>query len=118
MAKRRSGARHDHRSMERLLRKRKRAGLTYVELADSSGVPLSTLTWWSRKLGLTKTRRKPRERAGPVFVEAEVVRGDGAPQRNAARYQIETPTGYRISTEGSFDLESVRGLLKLVRERC
>ena len=36
--------------MERLLRRRERQGLTYRELSDDSGIPIPTLSWWSRKL--------------------------------------------------------------------
>jgi transcriptional regulator with XRE-family HTH domain len=33
-----------------LLLRRERRGLTYAELAEQSGVPLPTLTWWAGKL--------------------------------------------------------------------
>ena len=36
--------------MERLLRRRERQGLTYRELSEESGIPIPTLSWWSRKL--------------------------------------------------------------------
>lgn len=36
--------------MERLLRRRERQGLSYRELSEESGVPIPTLSWWSRKL--------------------------------------------------------------------
>jgi len=36
--------------MERLLRKRERQRLTYRELSEESGIPIPTLSWWSRKL--------------------------------------------------------------------
>jgi len=42
--------RHRRREIERLLRKRRRQGLTYRELSGESGIPIPTLSWWSRKL--------------------------------------------------------------------
>ena len=42
--------RHERVTMERLLRRRRREGLTFRELSEDSGVPTPTLAWWSRKL--------------------------------------------------------------------
>lgn len=42
--------RHLRPEIERLLRKRARQGLTYRELSEESGIPIPTLSWWSRKL--------------------------------------------------------------------
>ncbi len=41
---------HRRREMERWLGKRERAGLTYRELSEESGIPMATLSWWSRRL--------------------------------------------------------------------
>jgi transcriptional regulator with XRE-family HTH domain len=48
--------------MESLLARREARGLTYAELSASSGVPVTTLSWWASRLR--------RERAaGSGFVE-------------------------------------------------
>jgi transcriptional regulator with XRE-family HTH domain len=41
--------------MERLLRGRELRGLTYRELSEESGIPIPTLSWWSRKLEREET---------------------------------------------------------------
>ena len=62
--------------MERLLRKRERQGLTFRELSEESGIPIPTLSWWSRKL---KSERG--EDAAPracEFVPIEIVEDEPA----------------------------------------
>jgi len=54
--------RHDRSRMEALLARRERRGLTYAELSASSGVPVTTLSWWA-------SRRRRERAAGSGFVE-------------------------------------------------
>ena len=65
--------------MERLLRRRERQGLTYRELCENSGIPIPTLSWWSRKL---KRESEAQVRACEL-VPVEIVE-DELPKRDAA----------------------------------
>ena len=62
--------RHQRRTIERLLRRRQRDGLSYRELSEESGIPIPTLAWWAGKL--------ERERAGRELVPVEVVEDDAS----------------------------------------
>ena len=61
------------REIERLFALRDRQGLTLRELADRSGIPVGTLSWWSYRLraeesaGFTEVRLSP---GGAVTDEA------------------------------------------------
>ena len=70
--------------MERLLRKREQRGLTYRELSEESGIPIPTLSWWSRRL---KGERPPGGSAqGCELVAIEVV--DDEPEGSADAIEI------------------------------
>ncbi len=67
--------RHRRRDIKRLLRKRERQGLTYRELSEDSGVPIPTLSWWSRKLereGGDSAQVRPCELVPVEIVEDEL----------------------------------------------
>lgn len=51
------------REIERLFATRDREGLSLRQLADRSGIPVGTLSWWSHRL---------RSESGPAFCEVRV----------------------------------------------
>jgi transcriptional regulator with XRE-family HTH domain len=67
--------------MEALLARREARGLTYAELSASSGVPATTLSWWSSRL---------RRERGAGFVELAPASADGAPD---ARVEVSLRSG-------------------------
>lgn len=82
--------------MRRLLERRARQGLTYRELSEQSGVPASSLSWWSWKL-----RHEARSDGG--FVELEVVDEGGG-----SGVEIELGSGHRVHVSPGFDEETLR----------
>ena len=83
--------RHDRSRMEALLLRRERRGLTYAELSASSGVPVTTLSWWSSRLR--------RERDGARgFVE--VVPAEGAAVSDA-RVEVVLASGRQLAVRES-----------------
>ena len=64
--------RHERATMERLLHRRRREGLTFRELSEGSGVPTPTLAWWSRKLEREDEGRSIAGALVPVEVIEEV----------------------------------------------
>ncbi len=68
----RMAKRHERATMERLLRRRRRDGLTFRELSEDSGVPMPTLAWWSRKLEREDEGRAVASALVPVEVVEQV----------------------------------------------
>ena len=100
--------------MERLLRRKDRQGLTYDQLSKDSGVPVSTLRWWKRRLAeeasLTSAEREP----GVRFVEATL-----APvSPSEARYEIVLESGRRLVLDEGFEAGAVRTLIGLLEASC
>jgi transcriptional regulator with XRE-family HTH domain len=72
--------------MEALLLRRERRGLTFAQLSAASGVPVTTLSWWSSRLR--------RERAaGEGFVE--LAPADTAPATDS-RVEIALRSGRQL----------------------
>ena len=61
--------RHRRSEIERLLARRRRNGLTFRELSEESGIPIPTLSWWSRKLSLESEETDSEELQDLVEVE-------------------------------------------------
>ena len=57
-----SRQRRSRTEMETLLERKSEEGLTYQELADESGIPMSTIAAWGRK-----RKPKPKQDEGRVF---------------------------------------------------
>lgn len=77
--------RHARSRMEALLARRERRGLTFAQLAAESGVPLTTLCWWSARLR--------RERAGQGFVELVPAADDASAE---ARVEVALRSGRQL----------------------
>ena len=78
--------RHDRSRMEALLARRERRGLTFAQLSAASGVPVTTLSWWSSRLRRERT-------AGQGFVE--LLPGADAPSAEA-RVEIALRSGRQL----------------------
>jgi len=90
--------------MARALARRDARGLTYDELSAETGIPVSTLSYWQRKLR--------DEAEAPAFVELELEddaadagEGDGA-------IEITSPGGYRVRFDSGVASEELRRVLE------
>ena len=107
------------REMERLLSRREREGLSLRALADETGIPVGTLSWWSHRL---------REESRPAFREVRVTddAGDGVSamdrettsrsQSGAVRVQL--PGGVLAEFEGEFAEQVLEILFERLRRWC
>ena len=96
--------------MERWLRKRERLGLTYQELSEESGIPISTLSWWSRRL-----REAPAGGDRCELVAVEVI--DERPPEETA-IEIRCGDGLRVMVPASASLAHVARVLLAVASAC
>lgn len=97
--------------MEALLTRRQRLGLTWGELGKESGVPLSTLYKWNRRLRVRGARGKKRRR----FVAVQVME----PERSAGEpLEITLRTGHRIRVTPGFDAEHLRRVVAVLESGC
>jgi transcriptional regulator with XRE-family HTH domain len=84
------------REIERLFALRDREGLSLRELAEHSGIPCGTLSWWSHQL-------RQETRSEPAFATVEVVDldadavGDGATD---AELVVRYPSGVVVELRG------------------
>jgi transcriptional regulator with XRE-family HTH domain len=99
--------RHDRKRIEALLLRRERRGLTYAELAEQSGVPLPTLTWWAGKLR--------REGGGRDAAFVQVLPAGG---EDGARVEILLRNGRQLVVREAITPEALRGLLLAVDGPC
>jgi transcriptional regulator with XRE-family HTH domain len=88
-----------------LLQRYSNSGLTQREFAQSIGVGYSTLTCW-----LQKQNRLPAAETKP-WVAVDVV--GPAPSASSVRYQLEWPSGLRVSVSTGFDAQELAQLLNL-----
>ena len=100
--------------MERHLSRREAEGLTFVELAQRTGIPSGTLSYWNHKL-----RREAADTDGPAFVElVEAQEPDSATPcattRPDSSVRIEHPSGKVIEITGAAAEAAVERLLREV----
>jgi hypothetical protein len=86
--------------MRAALARKKRQGLTYEELSRETGIPISTLAYWSRKLRTDEDE--------PVFDEV-VIEDDDPP---AGGLVVIGPLGHRVVVGQQFDPEHLRRVLE------
>jgi hypothetical protein len=106
--------------MRRLLGRRERQGLTFVELSRQTGIPVGTLASWAWKL-----RRGGRGRRAPTpngeargfveFVAGPEIGCDRAPADYA--FEVALANGRRIVVREGFDEEHFVRLVQTL-ERC
>lgn len=102
MAKSR-GVRRGRGEYERLLGEREREGLTWVALSKRSGVPVSTLQEWARRL---------RKETQPSFVEV------GSVEITAQLFEVDLPGGCRVRVPMRFDPEALQTLVGVLAATC
>lgn len=93
--------------MAALLARREDEGLTWAALAEESGVPLSTLTYWRRKLEANDDAGAKASKQS--FVELLVEPTD-LPLPSTG-IDLVTPSGHRFSIGREFDADTLRRLL-------
>ena len=97
------------REMRRLVTAQERSGLSLAEFARRRGVPVSTLTWWRRRLG-----DRDRDKALATekrFVEVTPTRM----QSQTAAFEIVLGDGTMVRVAGYFAEEDLRRLLAVLR---
>lgn len=96
--------RHDRKRIEALLRKRERQGLTWLQLSSTSGVPVSTLSWWSSRL-----RREGRSTASRgSFVELLPASEDPT---SSSRVEIVLRSGVQLLVREEIEAAALRRLV-------
>ncbi|MCP4037006.1 MAG: helix-turn-helix transcriptional regulator [bacterium] len=98
--------RRGREAMVGLLEERKREGLTMRSLAERSGVPVQTLSYWAGKL-----RREGTGRGSLVPVELVEDAGDG-------RVAIEVGGNVRVRVERGFDAAHLLRVVEVLGSRC
>ena len=88
---------------EGLLAEREREGLTWVALSERSGVPISTLQEWARRL---------RAESRPAFVEV------GGVEVSPAAFEIDLAGGRRVLVPMRFDPDALRTLVSVLDATC
>lgn len=91
------------REIERLFALRDREGLSLRGLAQRSGIPFGTLSWWSHRLR-EEARQGEREEPAPAFSEVRVVDGDladGAAEGVDGALRLRLPGGAVVEFEGA-----------------
>jgi len=85
------------REIERLFALRDREGLSLRELAEHSGIPYGTLSWWSHQL-------RQEARSEPAFAAVEVVDVDDdqvCDRPTDAELIVRHPTGLVVELRGA-----------------
>ena len=94
--------------MARLLAMREREGLTFVELSEETGVPASTLAWWSSRL---RRERESGQTLVPVDVVDEKASGDSG-------VEVEVADGAVIRLARGFDAGTLTRAIEVLSQRC
>ena len=95
------------REIERLFALRDRQGLTLRELADRSGIPVGTLSWWSYQL-------RAEESAG--FTEVRLAPGGAVTDEARSVVRLHMPAGLIAEFEGDVADRAATSLIEsLVR---
>jgi transposase-like protein len=106
------GRRHSRKDVERWLRRREREGLTYRELSRVSGIPIPTLSWWSRKLSEDAEGR--RSGAPCELVPVEIVGDDSA----AGAIEIHLGPSLRLLVPEGFSEAHLARVLRVLSSTC
>lgn len=88
---------------ERLVAERERESLTWGELSERSGVPISTLQEWGRRL---------REQTPPAFLSV------GSVEVAAPVFEVDLAGGRRVRVPMRFDPEALRTLVAVLDAAC
>jgi hypothetical protein len=94
---------HDREQMQALFARKDSEALTYPELSAESGIPVSTLTYWRKRL---REENEPEVFQELVLEENDV---DDHPS-----LEVIGPRGHRVLVRHGFDAESLRQVLNLL----
>lgn len=94
---------------QRWFKIRQKRGLTWSDLAEESGIPLSTLYEWRRRL-----QKAGRRRAAERFTRVAVVE----PQAPMVPLEVELPNGCRIRVPSAFDPAHLRRVVEAISREC
>ena len=92
----------------RWLRYREERGLSWPEVAAKSGIPLSTLYQWRRRLNRGRGRRRDGFRKVEVVSEPQLL----------GELELELPGGVRIRVPSNFDSEHLRRVVACLAGGC
>ena len=104
--------RHDPARMRQLLERRRRQHLTWRELSDRSHVPLSTLQYWSKRLGAEQQR--PRRARRSPFIELAI----GTSSAAHADLEIILENGRKLRISAYSDAEIALRWVRLLEATC
>jgi len=101
----------DPKEMRAALARREREGLSWAGLSEVTGIPVSTLRWWQRKVDATDE-----DHTGSGFVEL-LVGSDGAGASTDGYFELVLESGTLIRVPQQFDPGSLAELLALLGSR-
>jgi transposase-like protein len=97
--------------MEALVTRRQRHGLTWSALSEESGVPLSTLHQWHRRLREPDRGRRRQRFVAVAVTEPERAAGDGV-------LEVVLRSGHRVRVTAGFDPEHLRRVIVALESGC
>ena len=104
------------REIERLFVLRAREGLSLRELADRSGIPVGTLSWWSHRLREEARASESRTESMPAFSQVRLVGPVAAPVEFAnevgSAVRVRLPGGAVVELEGEHAERMVSAVLE------
>lgn len=105
----------DRARIAALLARRERQGLSWPELAASSGLSLNQLFYWRRQFAAVRpSSRSPRRSNRATFVPVAVT--PGSPPD--AMVEITTPTGFRLRVAPDIAIIDLRRIVEALTPAC
>ena len=96
------------RQMRKLLKLREREGLSLRAIAERSGIPVGTLSWWSHELRTTSSCAEEREVG---FAEVVVTGGSDAASDAGRSFRVTLESGHEVVVPEDFDPGSLARLV-------
>jgi hypothetical protein len=102
------------RQMRKLLRLREREGLSLRAIAERSGIPVGTLSWWSHELRHSSGEAEEREVS---FAEVVVTSESDAAGEPGRGFRVTLESGHEVVVPQDFDPGSLARLVGTL-SRC
>ncbi len=106
--------------MERVLDDLERSDLSHRAFAEDRGIPLSTITWWRRRLGRSAKRRSAAAALVPVVL-GEDSGGRGsllATGTSADGFEVRLRSGDQVFVPAGFDAEALQRVVSVLNASC